>query len=268
MRIFFIGDIYGRSGRDAIKTHLPQLRAELSPDLVIANVDNATHGLGINPPTARELTEYGIDIMTGGDHVWSQREMITHLDREPFVLRPLNMPEGTPGKGSHIVRLNNGKRVLVAHVLGRVFLGQLCDDPFAAMDKLLAKQTMGRDVDAVIVDFHAEATSEKNALGLHLDGLVSAVIGTHTHIPTADARIFANGTAYLTDAGMTGDYNGVIGADSKTPLQHFRTGLRHERMKPAEGEGTLCGVMIDIDDTTGKATAITPLRRGGALPPL
>ena len=265
MKIFFIGDIYGRSGRDAINAHLPAIKSEFSPDLIIANADNASHGVGVTPGIVKDLYAAGIDIVTGGDHALNQKELIPHLDREPWVLRPLNYPEGTPGKGWHIVETKTKKKVLVIHALGRTYIGKLCDDPFATIDKILQKHALGKSVDAIFVDFHAEATSEKNALGVFLDGRVSAVVGTHTHIPTADARIQTKGTAYMTDAGMTGDYNGIIGADAAQPLQYFKTGLKLDRYKPAEGEGTLCGVFIETDDATGLAVKITPIKRGGAL---
>ncbi len=265
MKIFFIGDIYGRSGRDAIAAHLPNIRAEYAPDLVIANADNASHGVGPTIGIVKELYTAGIDLLTGGDHSLNQKDLLPHMDREPWVLRPLNYPDTTPGKGWHIVETPTRKKILVIHALGRVYIGKLCDDPFDAVDKIIRKHVLGKTVDAIFIDFHAEATSEKNAFGLFLDGRVSAVIGTHTHVPTADARILPQGTAYMTDAGMTGDYDSVIGADKQQPLQYFRTGLKLDRYKPAEGVGTLCGVLIETDDATGLARHITPIKRGGAI---
>lgn len=265
MKILMIGDIYGRTGRDAVEKHLPELRREHAPDLVIANCDNAAHGLGITPSIAKELYALGIDLLTGGDHVWDQRDMVPHLDREPFVLRPTNFPEGTPGKGSHIVKTKNGNDVLVLHALGRVHHHLQFDNPFLVIDKLLQKYELGKNVGAIVLDFHAGATSEKNAMGVFLDGRVSAVVGTHTHIPTADARILKGGTAFMTDLGMTGDYDSIIGAEQTNPLHVFKTGLKFERFKPAEGEATLCGAVIEIDDKTGLAKTITPVRKGGVL---
>jgi len=265
MKILMIGDIYGRTGRDAVEKHLPELRREHAPDLVIANCDNAAHGAGVTLALAKELYGLGIDLLTGGDHVWAQRDLLPHLDREPFVLRPLNFPDGTPGRGAHIVKTKDGKDVLVMHALGRVFDDQLTDNPFHVIDKLLQKYLLGKNMAAIVLDFHAEATSEKNAMGLFLDGRISAVVGTHTHIPTADAHILKKGTAFMTDLGMTGDYDSIIGADKDVPLNFFKTGLKFERFKPAEGEATLCGAVIEIDDKTGLAKTITPVRKGGIL---
>lgn len=265
MKIFFIGDIYGRSGRDAIAAHLPGVRAEHKPDLVIANADNASHGVGPTPGIVKDLYGMGIDLLTGGDHSLNQKELLPHLDREPWILRPINYPEGTPGKGWHVIETADKKKVLVIHALGRVYVGKLCDDPFAVVDKIVQKHLLGKTIDAIFVDFHADATSEKNALGMFLDGRVSAVVGTHTHVPTADARLLPQGTGYMTDVGMTGDYNGVIGADKQQPLNYFTTGLKLDRYKPAEGKGTLCGVLIETDDATGLAKKMTPIIKGGAL---
>lgn len=265
MKFLIIGDIVGRSGREALIRYLPELRQAHAPDLVIANADNASHGLGVNHATVKELYSYGIDLLTGGDHVWDQRDLLPHLDRSPWVLRPLNYPEGTPGKGFHILETANKKRLLVIHALGRIFIDKLCSDPFAALDNLLSKHSLGQNIDAILVDFHAEASSEKMALAQYLDGRVSAVVGTHTHIPTADARILNNGTAYMTDLGMTGDYDSVIGVAKDVPINNFRTGLKLGRFSPAEGEATLCGAVIETDDATGKAVTITPFKIGGVM---
>lgn len=265
MKILFIGDIYGRSGRDALKDHLPELRNRYKPDLIIANADNASHGNGPNPSTTKELYNLGIDLVTGGDHIWDQRETWPHLDREPFVLRPYNYPDGLPGKGFHILKTPQGQSVLVIHLLGRVFIDKPCDNPFLALEKLLQKYKLNRDVDAIVVDFHAEATSEKNALAFMFDGQVSAVLGTHTHIPTHDARLLPKGTAFQTDLGMTGDYNSIIGADTIIPLGYFRTGLKTDRFKPAEGPGSVCGAIVEIYDDTGLAETIMPIKIGGVF---
>lgn len=261
MKILMIGDINGRAGREALAEHLPVLRAAHKPVAVIVNVDNASHGRGITPDIAKEIAALGADIMTGGDHIWDQNTMMTHLDRSPFVLRPLNYPTGTVGKGWHIITAGDFK-ILVVHAMGRVFVERQSDNPFVAMDQLLQKFTLKKDVDAIVVDFHAEATSEKNAMGLHMDGRVSAVVGTHTHVPTADARILPQGTGYITDLGMTGDYNSIIGADKAVPLQKFVGGFTTERMKPAEGIGTVCGVVITVNEQTGLTQEITPFRVG------
>lgn len=265
MKILVIGDINGRSGREAVAQHLPKLREEHQLDFVIANADNVSHLHGATPATVKELYSYGIDLLTGGDHIWDQKDMLTHLDREPWVLRPLNHAMGTPGKGIHVATTPKGQKLLVLHAMGRVFTGKLVDDPFAALDKALQSYNLGKNIDAIIVDFHAEATSEKNGMGFHLDGRVSAVLGTHTHVPTYDARVLPQGTAYMTDLGMTGDYNSVIGAEVNGPLHYFRTGLRHDRYKPAEGPGTLCGAIVTTDDKTGLAQNIEIIRMGGVF---
>lgn len=261
MKILVIGDIYGRSGREALAKHLPELRTQYKPDAVIVNVDNASHGRGILPATVKEIYALGVDLLTGGDHIWDQKEMIAHLDREPFVLRPLNYPNGTVGKGWHVVTIGK-KKLLVIHALGRVFSDKHTENPFVAIDTLLQKFSLQKDVDAIVVDFHANATSEKNAMGVFLDGRVSAVLGTNTHIPTADARIFPKGTGYITDIGMTGDYTSIIGANSAAPLQKFVSGIQSAPLKPAEGEGVVRGALVETDDKTGLAIAITPVHAG------
>ena len=264
MKILFIGDVFARPGREAIAAHLPAIRATHKPDFVVANVDNAAHGMGIIPSVAQELSALGIDLMTGGDHIWDQKDMMMHLDRAPLVLRPLNYPQGAPGKGWHELQTARGDKIVIAHLQGRTFMNNdLADNPFLAMDEALKKIPHKN----IIVDFHAEATSEKMAMSHYLDGRVTAVLGTHTHIPTADARILPNGTAALTDIGMTGDYDSVVGSDKAAPVQKFVTGIKYQRLQPATGTGTFCGVLVTCDPKTGRATAIEPIRRGGILSP-
>jgi metallophosphoesterase (TIGR00282 family) len=258
MKILFIGDIFGRPGREAIAKYLPDLRAQHKPDFVIANADNAAHGTGLIPSLAKELYELGLDLLTGGDHVWDQKEMIAHLDRSPWVLRPLNYPPGTPGKGWLELTTPSGKKLVIVHLQGRVFMNALVENPFLAMDDLLKKIPHKN----IIVDFHAEATSEKMAMAHYLDGRVSAVLGTHTHIPTADARILPDGTATLADIGMTGDYNSVVGAEKVAPIQKFTTSIRLQRLQPAAGDGVLCCAVVTLDDMTGRAQAIEQIRCG------
>ena len=265
MRIVFIGDIYGRSGREALQTHLPKIKAELKPDVVIVNADNAAHGRGVTDKHLKEFYEWGVDCVTGGDHIWDQRQIISHITHDKKLLRPVNFPPNTPGNGTYIVETVNGQRCLVIHALGRVFINPL-DDPFAIVKSIVDKNPIGRDIDAIFVDFHAEATSEKMAMGQFLDGKVTAVIGSHTHIPTADNHVMSGGTAYQTDAGMTGDYDSVIGARKDVPLQKFTTGLMRERMIPANGEATLCGTLVISNDKNGMAESIQPIRMGGLLP--
>jgi metallophosphoesterase (TIGR00282 family) len=258
MKVIFIGDIYGRSGRDALARYLPEIRTQHKPDLIIANADNAAHGTGVIPSIVKDLYDLGIDLLTGGDHIWDQKEMMTHLDRAPWVLRPLNYPVNTPGKGWIELTSQQNHKLVVVHLQGRVFMTAQVDNPFTGMDDLLKKIPHKN----IIVDFHAEATSEKMALAHYLDGRVSAVLGTHTHVPTADARILPGGTAALSDIGMTGDYDSVVGADKTAPIQKFVTGIRFQRLQPAMGEGVVSAVMVTLDEKTGQATAIEALRYG------
>ena len=259
MKTLFIGDIFGRPGRDAVAKHLPILRERYKPDFVIANADNAAHGTGINPGLAQELYDLGIDLLTGGDHVWDHKDMVGRLDREPYVLRPLNYPFGTPGKGAHELATPKGDKLAVVHLQGRTFMegNSLADNAFVAIESWLQKHTQYKHI---IIDFHAEATSEKMAMAHFLNGRVTALLGTHTHVPTADARVLDKGTAIIVDVGMTGDHNSVIGAEYLAPMQKFVTGIRHQRLQPAEGEATLCGVLVTADDKTGRATAIEPIQ--------
>lgn len=263
MNIILIGDIVGRSGREAFAQHLPRLRETYAPDVIIVNVDNASNGKGVNMKHARAFLDAGADVLTTGDHVWDQREMIGKIGDEPRILRAINFPETTNGNGFIVLTLGNGKKLMVVHAIGRVFMKPM-DDPFAAIDALIAKYPLGQSVDGIVVDFHAEATSEKVALGHHLDGRVSAVIGTHTHIPTADAHILSGGTGYMTDAGMTGDYDSVIGVQKQTPVYKFTTGLPGAKMEPAQGDATLCGACLTID-SKGKTSRIVPFKSGGLL---
>ncbi len=266
MRIVFIGDIYGRSGREALEKHLPTIKKELRPDIVIVNADNATNGRGVSSKHVEEMYEWGVNCITGGDHIWDQRAIIPYIGRDEKLLRPINFPQNTPGNGHYKYQTQDGRTCLVIHALGRVFIKNPLNDPFEAVKKLVDENPMGRAVDSIFVDFHAEATSEKMAMAQYLDGKITAVIGTHTHIPTADTHILANGTAYQTDAGMTGDYDSVIGARKDVPIQQFTTGVPGEKMIPASGKATLCGCLIISNDKTGKAQSIEPIRIGGVLP--
>ena len=263
MNILFCGDVVGRSGRDAVKKHLRNLREELAVDLVVVNAENAAGGFGLTERLCGELYDCGVDILTTGNHVWDQRQIIPYIDRDPFLLRPANFPKGTPGAGWRVHRAS-GRNVLVVNLMGRLFMEAL-DDPFARLDDILADHPLGKDVAAILVDFHAEASSEKMALGHFADGRVSAVFGTHGHVPTADAQILAGGTAYQTDAGMCGDYDSVIGMQKEPAIRRFVTKMPGERPQPAEGEGTLCGILLETDDRTGLARAVEPVRIGGRL---
>ncbi|HNS44774.1 MAG TPA: TIGR00282 family metallophosphoesterase [Alphaproteobacteria bacterium] len=264
MKILFIGDVFARSGRDALAAHLPAAIKEFAPDVVIVNGENAAHGIGINDKICQEFFDLGVDVITTGNHVWDQREVIPYIERQPKLLRPINYPKGTPGNGSYIHTTRGGKKILVINAMARLYMDPL-DDPFAAVEELVTAHKMGKSVHAIFLDFHGEASSEKMAMAHYLDGKVSAVVGTHTHIPTADAQIFPNGTAYQTDAGMTGDYYSVIGMRPETPIMRFTRKISLERLSPAEGEATMCGVLIETDDTTGKAVSIRAVRRGPRL---
>lgn len=260
MRIVFIGDVVGQAGREALFKYLTPIRQTLKPDVVIVNGENAAHGVGITPKICDEFFAAGVDVITLGNHAYKKREILPYLDEIHRVVRPANYPQGSPGVGMYEHTLKDGRTIAVINMLGRVFLEQL-DDPFALIDKILTEIKSK----VVFIDFHAEATSEKQAFAYWVDGRASAVVGTHTHVPTADTRILAKGTAYMSDAGMTGDYNSIIGSKHEAPIQGFTQGERTLRMEPAEGQATLAGVAIDVDDKTGRAVAIEPIRLGPIL---
>ena len=265
LHILLCGDVVGRAGRDAIKQHLLRLKYELAIDLAIVNAENAAHGFGLNERIAGELYDAGADILTTGNHVWDQRELIAYIERDRRILRPANFPDGTPGAGHCLFPLAGGGTVLVVNLMGRLFMDVL-DDPFAKLDWLLGR--FGDAATAIVVDFHAEATSEKMAFSHFADGRVAAVIGTHTHVPTADTQILPGGTAYVSDAGMCGDYDSVIGMEKAVSVRRFVTRMPPEKKpNPADGEATLCGVFVDIDDASGLARRIEPVRVGGRLSP-
>ncbi|MFN3614982.1 MAG: YmdB family metallophosphoesterase [Rubrimonas sp.] len=265
MRLIYLGDVVGRSGRDAVVARLPGLRERLRADFVVVNAENAAAGFGCTQKIAEELLAAGADVLTLGDHAFDQKEMLGWIDRAPRVLRPLNIARAAPGAGIRIYDAPRGRKVAVAVALGRVFMKQPYDDPFSALDAALKTAPLGGGVDAVIVEIHAEATSEKMGMGHWLDGRASLVVGAHTHVPTADAQILARGAAYQTDAGMCGDYDSVIGMAKAEPLRRFVTGMAGERFEPASGEATLCGVFVETDDRTGHAVRVCPLRVGGRL---
>ncbi len=255
----------GRAGRAAIVERLPGLRADWRLDFVVVNGENATGGMGVSTAHAKTLLEAGIDCLTLGDHAFDQRDMLQFIEAEPRILRPLNYAKSAPGKGVRLFEAAGGRKVLVAQALGQVFMKRPFDDPFSALDAALKSHPLGGLAQAIIVDIHAEATSEKMAVGHFCDGRASLVVGTHTHVPTGDAHILSGGTGYLTDAGMCGDYQSVIGMEKTEPLRRFLTGMPKERFTPATGEATLSGVYLETDDRTGKATKIAPVRIGGRL---
>lgn len=265
MKILFCGDIVGRSGRKAIEKHVPKLKKELEIDLVIVNVDNASGGFGINKNTCEELEEAGVDVMTGGDHVWDQKDTINFIASKPNLLRPLNFPKHTPGNGTMVFTTKNDKKILIIHLLGQVFIKNNLNCPFEMAEELVKKYQLGKNIDAILVDMHAEATSEKMGMGKFLDGKVSAVVGSHTHIPTNDFHIMKQGTAYQTDTGMCGDYDSVIGMQEGVPIKSFLTKRRVGKMEPATGEATFCATLIEIDDKTGLAKKIKAIKLDGVL---
>lgn len=267
MKLMFLGDVMGRAGRRAITENLARLRTAWKLDFVVVNGENATSGVGLSGAHAKTLLEAGADCITLGDHAFDQRDMLQFIEQEPRVIRPLNFSKSAPGKGARLFTSKNGRKVLVTQVLGQVFMKRPFDDPFSALEPVLKMHPLGGQAAAVIVDVHCEATSEKMAMGHFADGRASLVVGTHTHVPTADAMILPGGTGYLTDAGMCGDYNSVIGMDKAEPLRRFITGMPRDRFSPANGEATLSGVYVETDDRTGKATRIAAIRDGGLLEP-
>ena len=269
MNILFLGDVVGSSGRKAVAERLPGLRDTLDLDFVIVNGENAAHGFGITDKICKSFYDAGADVVTTGNHVWDQREILKTIDQDPKLLRPLNYPEGTPGQGVGVFPARGGKRVLVVHPMGRLFMDPL-DDPFAGVETALANHKMGSggSIDAAVVDMHAEATSEKMAMGHVCDGRVSLVVGTHSHVPTADAQVLPGGTAYQTDAGMCGDYDSVIGMKKADAVARFTKKVPSGRLEPASDEATLCGVFVATDDDTGLARHVAPVRQGGRLSPI
>ena len=264
MRILFVGDVVGRSGRTIVKERLPALVSDWKLDLVVLNGENAAGGFGITEAIYQELIDAGGDAITLGNHAWDQREALVFIERAPRLIRPLNYPAGTPGRGAALIEAKNGARVLVINAMGRIFLDPL-DDPFAAIERELAACALKSGADAIIIDMHAEVTSEKQAMGYFADGRASLVIGTHTHAPTADHRILPQGTAFMSDVGMTGDYESVIGMNREEPLSRFLRRIPSSKFEPANGPGTLCALALETDDATGLATRVGPVRLGGKL---
>ncbi|TSJ60450.1 TIGR00282 family metallophosphoesterase [Starkeya sp. 3C] len=262
MRLLFLGDVVGRPGRQVVLEHLPRLRERWELDFVVVNGENAAGGFGITEAIYEEFLEAGADAVTLGNHAFDQREALVFIERAPRLVRPANFPPGTPGRGAALVEARNGAQVLVVNIMGRVFMDPL-DDPFAAIDRELDAAPLGQVADATIVDFHAETTSEKQAFGHWCDGRASLVLGTHTHVPTADHRILPGGTAYMTDVGMCGSYDGVIGMDKEEPLRRFTRKIGATRFEPAGGAGTLSGLAVETD--AGLAVRVAPVRIGGAL---
>ncbi len=263
LRILFIGDVLGRSGRSAVTRYVPRLREKWALDFVVCNGENSAGGFGITEAICEEMVNAGVDCVTLGNHAFDQRETLVFIERQPRLLRPINYPSGTPGRGANLFQAARGQQVLVVNPMGRVFMDAI-DDPFAALERELGACPLGVGCDAVIIDMHAETSSEKMAMGHFVDGRASLMVGTHTHVPTADAQILPGGTAYQTDAGMTGDYDSVIGMEKEEPLRRFIRKTPGSRYEPATGEATLCGVALEVG-RDGLATMIAPVRLGGRL---
>jgi 2',3'-cyclic-nucleotide 2'-phosphodiesterase len=263
MRILVIGDVNGRAGRRMVETHLPRLVLEHRVDLAVANVENAADGFGVTPDLAEQMLSAGLDCLTSGNHIWDKPEIAPYLEGKTRLLRPDNYPAGTPGRGVWTGETPGGVPVAVINLMGRVFMPP-CDDPFRAADRILSGLAGSPRV--VLVDMHAEATSEKQAMGAYLDGRVAAVVGTHTHVPTADERVLPKGTAFITDLGMTGPYESVIGIEKELALRRFLTGMP-VRFAVAKKDARLCGAVIDVDETTGRARSIERIQiRADAAP--
>ena len=266
MRLLFLGDIVGRSGRNAVCEALPGLIQRHVLDFVIINGENSAGGFGITEAILNDLIDAGADCVTLGNHAFDQKDTLVYIERQERLVRPLNFPKGTPGRGSAMLKAKNGADVLVINAMGRVFMTEL-DCPFRAIDNEITACRLKSEADAIFIDFHAEATSEKQALGHFLDGRVSALVGTHTHTPTSDYRVLPGGTAYMSDAGMCGDYNSVLGMETDEPVNRFLTKIPRGRFEPSLGPATLSGLAIEIDDKTGLATAVSALRQGPHLEP-
>ncbi len=261
MKVVFVGDIVGKEARETLIKKISEIKNQYNPDALIVNAENAANGYGLTKKIAIQLIDAGVDAITLGNHAWDQKEMLSYIEECPKIVRALNYPSGVPGKGYYELRLNNDKKIIIMQIMLRLFMGLFLDDPFSVTNNFLQKEKMGSTCSAILIDMHGEATSEKNAFGHYFDGKVSAILGTHTHIPTADAKILDGGTAYQTDVGMTGDYNSVIGMDKDNPIHGFVKGYRSEgRFFPAGNRVTICGTYIEIDDSTGLSLKIAPFQ--------
>lgn len=264
MRILYCGDVVGRPGRKVIAEKLPELRKALNLDFIIVNGENAAHGFGLTPKIYQEIKNAGADAVTLGNHTFDKKEIIPFLQEKNDIVRPANYPEGTPGEGAKIFTIADGRKIAVMQVLGTLYMHAVLN-PFETLNGLLAQYRIGDNVQAVFVDIHCEATSEKVATGFYCDGRASLVAGTHTHIPTADAQILPNGTGFITDVGMCGTYRSVIGMTPETALSRFLPDKKSSPLQPANDKATLCAVFCETDDATGKAVKIFPVRAGGYL---
>ena len=261
MKIIFIGDLVGKNARNQLIKQLPEIKKTYNPDAIVCNAENAAAGYGLTKNIALELFDKGIDIITLGNHSWDQKEMLSFIEECPKIIRPLNYPQGVPGKGYYELNLLDGRKLIVVQLMLRLFMGISLDDPFASIKNFLKKNKLGSNCNCILLDIHGETTSEKNAIAHYIDGEVTAVLGTHTHIPTTDARILPKGTAYQTDVGMSGDYNSVIGMDKNNPIHQFVKGYRNEgRFVPADGKVTICGAFVESSDNSGLASKIEPFQ--------
>lgn len=266
MRLMFLGDVVGRSGRQAAVREIPRLRERYDLDFLAINGENAAGGFGITEAICEELLAAGADVVTLGNHSWDQKEALVFIERQERLLRPINYPRGTPGKGAGLFRARNGADVLVINAMGLIFMPEL-DCPFRATEEAVEACGLKRGADVILVDFHAEATSEKQAVAAYLDGRVTCVVGTHTHVPTSDYRVLPGGTAFMCDIGMCGDYDSVLGMAKEEPINRFLTKIPRGRFEPAAGPATVSGLAIEVDDATGLATLVAPVRVGGVLAP-
>jgi len=266
MRILFVGDVVGRSGRTVVAERLPGLIRDWKLDCVVINGEISFGGFGTTETIYSEFIEAGADAVTLGNHAWDQKEALVFIERAPRLIRPINYPAGTPGRGAALIEGKHGGRVLVVNAMGRIFMDPL-DDPFAAVDRELGACALRSGADAILVDMHAETTSEKQSMGYFCDGRASIVAGTHTHAPTADLRILPAGTAFMSDVGMTGDYDSVIGMTKDEPLQRFLRRVPSSRFEAASGPATLCGLAVETDPVTGLAKRVAAVRLGGCLEP-
>ena len=265
MRFLFLGDMVGRTGRVAVFERLPGLVSDWRLDFVVVNGENAAGGFGVTEDILEETLGAGADVMTTGNHAFDQREALVFAARQDRFLRPANYPPGTPGRGSGLFEARNGARVLVANLMGRAFMHPELDDPFRAAGEIVSACPMGEQADAIVIDMHAEATSEKQAMGHYLDGRVSVVVGTHTHVPTGDHQILVGGTAYQSDAGMCGDYDSSLGMEKEEPVNRFLTRIPRGRFEAASGPATICGLAVEISDRTGLAEKVSAVRIGPRL---
>ena len=259
MKIVYLGDIVAKCGREAVIAILPELKQKYQYDALIVNVDNAAHGFGCTPKIAQSLLDAGAKAIVTGDHVWDQKDLLPFLDECPRIVRPLNYSDNLAGSGAKVISLDTGKKLLVIEVVGRVFMENV-DCPLSKTEEILQKYHLGKEVDAIFIDMHAEATAEKQAFARYFDGKVSAVIGSHTHVPTSDMVILPQGTAYQTDAGMCGSYNGVIGFEQRAPIDRLKDKNSCSRLEPMGGKATICGTYIEIDDKTGLALKIEAIK--------